>query len=68
MARQTARHARQSRDTAEATLRVALDSLGAPNAVPVSIAGEPPVKCTGPTVLGRVFRHRKPQKAYLNVL
>jgi hypothetical protein len=37
-------------------------------ALTVSIAGEPPVKCTGPTVLGRVFRHRKPQKAYLNVL
>lgn len=37
-------------------------------ALTVSIAGEPPVKCTGPTVLGRVFRHRETQKAYLNVL
>jgi hypothetical protein len=37
-------------------------------ALTVSIAGGPPVKCTGPTVLGRVFRQRNPQKAYLNVL
>jgi hypothetical protein len=34
-------------------------------ALTVSIAGGPQVKCTGPAVLGRVFRHWNPPKSLL---